>query len=84
MFIVSNSISEKCPLILPDLSFFAPLVFRPDGVLKTTALNANGMNVVPLDNGEDAILSCAPNYFKKFPQNQFVRAKCLGDQSLGI
>lgn len=72
---------DDCKLQLPRLSFFAPLVFTPNGTLKATESDRDN-NFVNIANGEEILLSCAPNYFKKI-ESKFVGATCKGNNVLG-
>lgn len=72
---------EDCKLQLPKLSFFAPLVFDPEGTLKTTETNGDD-NFVRIASDENIILSCAPNYFKNV-ESKFLNATCKGNDILG-
>lgn len=74
--------ARDCKLQLPKLSFFAPLVFTPNGTLKTPVSN-NDKNFVRIANHEKVILSCAPNYFRSI-EATFVEATCKGDDVLAV
>lgn len=78
LFFVGNG----CVLDLPNLSFFAPLVFTLDGILVPAAVTQRGSYQVSLKNDDEVLLSCSPNFFKKMPTQQFLKAKCSGGQEL--
>lgn len=70
-------------LPLPRLSFFAPLVFTTNGILRSTETNsANNEPIIRIPSGETVILSCAPNHFKFHPTAS-VQATCKSGQTLG-
>lgn len=80
----SNVPAGDCKLQLPRLSFFPPLVFTPNGTLKTTESNdIDDNNFVRISSDELVILSCAPNYFKSI-DSTFLEATCKGNDVLGI
>lgn len=73
---------DDCKLQLPRLSFFAPLVFTPNGTLKPTESDGDN-NFVNIANAEEIVLSCAPNYFKSI-ETKFVEATCKGNNILAV
>jgi len=74
--------ARDCKLQLPKLTFFAPLVFTPNGTLKTTESDSDN-NFVTIANHEKVILSCAPNYFRTI-ETTFVEGTCKGDDVLAV
>ncbi|XP_037031974.1 uncharacterized protein LOC119071244 isoform X1 [Bradysia coprophila] len=85
LYITADAIEveiDDCTLQLPRLSFFAPLVFTPNGTLKPTESNGDN-NFVKIENAEKIVLSCAPNYFKSI-ESKFVEATCRGNNLLAV
>lgn len=68
---------------LPRLAFFAPLIFSPDGTLLATENVGELYPDVTIPAGDKVVLSCAPNYFKKHPNEKVLEATCRGDKILG-
>jgi hypothetical protein len=78
-------LTAKCVLPLkPDWSFFAPLIFSESGDLITTENVSDDLEDISLDNGAEVILSCTPNYFKNFPSEKTVTAKCKDERTMGM
>lgn len=79
---VTDSIEADCLLPLPRLSFFAPLVYTPNGVLRTTEIGGiSNEPTIRIPAGESVVLSCAPNHFK-FQATTSVPATCKTGQTL--
>lgn len=79
---VTDSIEADCLLPLPRLSFFAPLVYTPNGVLRTTEIGGiSNEPTIRIPAGESMVLSCAPNHFK-FQATTSVPATCKTGQTL--
>lgn len=77
-----DSIDADCQLPLPANSFFAPLIFTPNGILKSSEVNSNTQeHYVRIAAGETVILSCTPNRFK-FNPIQSLEATCKTGQTL--
>lgn len=69
---------------LPRLSFFAPLVYTPNGVLRSTEISSTTNEpIIRIPAGESVVLSCAPNHFKLYPTPS-VQATCKTGQTLGM
>lgn len=82
-FAYTDTIEGYCFLPLPRLSFFAPLVYTTNGILRSTETNAaNNEPIIRIPSGETVILSCAPNHFKFHP-TAAVQATCKSGQTLG-
>lgn len=78
----TDSIEADCLLPLPRLSFFAPLVYTPNGVLRTTEIGGiSSEPTIRIAAGESVVLSCAPNHFK-FQATTSVPATCKTGQTL--
>lgn len=83
MMIMLTSFTAKCVLPLkPNYSFFAPLIFTPDGTLIDSENVSEQHEDVSLNAGQEVLLSCTPNYFKLFSAHKTVRAKCKEDTIL--
>lgn len=83
-FASSFLVSAKCVLPLkPNYSFFAPLIFTPNGTLVDTENVSQNHEDISLEPGEEVILSCSPNYFILFSADKVVRAKCKEESTLG-
>jgi hypothetical protein len=67
----------------PDWSFFSPLIFAHNGSLITTENVSEEMEDISLDTGAEVLLSCTPNYFKNYPSEKTVHAKCQDERSMG-
>uniref|UniRef100_U5ED71 Putative deoxyribonuclease i n=1 Tax=Corethrella appendiculata TaxID=1370023 RepID=U5ED71_9DIPT len=75
----------KCILPLkPDWSFFSPLIFAKNGTLITTDNFSEEQEDITLDSGYEVILSCAPNYFREFPSEKTLAARCKNDKTLFV
>lgn len=60
----------------PNYSFFAPLIFTPNGTLIDSENVSEQHEDVSLEPGQEVLLSCTPNYFKLFSADKTLRAKC--------
>lgn len=81
LYVIEGEIEVGCKLPLPKLSFFAPLVFTPEGTLKATESSGDD-NFVRAANDEKIVLSCAPYYFKTI-ESKYLVATCKSNDVLG-
>lgn len=74
---------DGCVLPLQmDYTFFTPLIFSQDGTLLNTENVSETSEDLSISDGGTVIISCAPNYFKKYPTQKQFTAKCKSGTKL--
>lgn len=66
----------------PDWTFFSPLIFSLNGTLISTENRGDEVEDITLIEGDEVLLSCAPNYFRDIPSQKSIRAICREDKLL--
>ncbi|CAO1359162.1 unnamed protein product [Diamesa hyperborea] len=75
--------TKECVLPLkPDWTFFSPLIFSLNGTLISTENRGDEVEDITLIEGDEVLLSCAPNYFRDIPSQKSIRAICREDKLL--
>lgn len=79
---ISLDFSDCILPLKPDWSFFSPLIFSLNGTLITTENRSEELQDISLNAGDEVILSCAPNFFRDFQSEKFLKAVCKEDKIL--
>lgn len=66
----------------PEYSFFSPLIFSTSGHLLSTENVSEELEDLTLNGGEEIVLSCTPNYFRKMPKDKVLMGKCVSGRIL--
>lgn len=76
-------IADKCVLpFKPEYSFFSPLIFSTTGQLLSTENVSEELEDLTLNHGDEIVLSCTPNYFRKMAKDKVLTGKCVSGRIL--